>query len=476
MINNKSFFVVFLQLIQSVLSAVTFIFIANYLGVKDNGVYVYFTTITSLIPLFLGLGGEHVFIMLASRDDSLVPYLWGNAIIVRLVFSLVAIGGVILVLTYNPFLYGEHFIIIFCGSLIAVFYNPLFISLYRIKGLHIRPWVIGLIAPIIFIIYLAIFQNLSSRLNTVAWGFLISHSITLLFFIFDTHKISSIKFSFPLIRANFLNGIYFSISQLFDYAFARVDIFLLQYFLGAASVGIYSVAQRIVTLLQLIPSSFHIVELPEFHRLHKHPIELTERFRKLRKLLLELAIILFGIIIINNDLIVSLLFDSTYSRAASIIIILSLAGGILFINYPYYMLAEAIDKVRKRLIIRVVSFFITLLVMALLIQFIGIKGAAIGIVIGQLFFMLLLHFITRTNNGGLMMLAKDSKLFLVAVPILFLSKLVLYLLPLSIIYGILSSVFYLGTIYYLGKRYNILEIDQFLINGINLVSNKIRKR
>ena len=223
------------------------------------------------------------------------------------------------------------------------------------------------------------------------------------------------KFSFKIFKRNYKNGFIFSISQVFDFAFARLDIFLLQFLLGSFSVGIYAAGQRVVSVFQLIPSSFHVVELPEFHRVSNDPDKLLSKFIHLRSLLLELSLLVFVPLIINANKIIALLFGNSYSEADSIVVILSFCSILLFVNYPYYMLTEAINKIKMRMYVRIISFCLTCIVVASLIKIIGLTGAAFGLLAGQVLFMILLHILTKEANGGFELILKDFKLILLAI-------------------------------------------------------------
>lgn len=415
MVNNKSFIVLFLQLIQTFLAAVTIIIIARLLGAKEYGRYIYLITSSSILPLLAGLGSEHVFIMEASKRKLLIPYLFGNAFFIRLIVTVVSVLLVCLYLV----IFGSYdfwiVILMTSGSLVAVFANPLFISLYRVKGLHIRPWVICFITPISYLIYLFIVSRISLSIFLVSLGFFISNIFAVIIFVIDTNRIIKMKISIKLIKRYFTSGLIFSVSQVFDFAFARLDIFLLQFFAGNYAVGIYAAGQRVVSIFQIIPSSFHVVELPEFHRSSSDSALLLKKFRDLRLLLLELSLIVFGLLIINSSSVIKILFGEAYTEAMPVVELLSLSGVLLFVNYPYYMLAEAINKIKQRMYIRIFTFLLTLILVTVLIKLYGIKGAAYGLLGGQLLFMILLHILTQQANGGIRIILFDFKMILIAI-------------------------------------------------------------
>jgi O-antigen/teichoic acid export membrane protein len=415
LVSNKSFVVILLQLLQTLLAAITIIFIARLLGASEYGRYVYLITASSILPLFAGLGFEHVFIMEASKHHRLIPFLFGNSFFIRLIVTTSFLITFIVALLLFGILDFWVVLLITAGSLIAVFSNPLFLSLYRVKGLHIRPWLISLITPLSFIFFLLFIEKKYISIQIVSIGFFFSNLFSIVIFLIDIRKLVKMKFSFKIFKRNYKNGFIFSISQVFDFAFARLDIFLLQFLLGSFSVGIYAAGQRVVSVFQLIPSSFHVVELPEFHRVSNDPDKLLSKFIHLRSLLLELSLLVFVPLIINANKIIALLFGNSYSEADSIVVILSFCSILLFVNYPYYMLTEAINKIKMRMYVRIISFCLTCIVVASLIKIIGLTGAAFGLLAGQLLFMILLHILTKEANGGFELILKDFKLILLAI-------------------------------------------------------------
>lgn len=407
--------VILLQLLQTLLAAVTIIFIARLLGATEYGRYVYLITASSILPLFAGLGAEHVFIMQASKKHRLIPFLFGNAFFIRVLITITALIVVGIGLLFFEIPDFVVVLLLTAGSLLAVFSNPLFLSLYRVKGSHIRPWLICFVTPLSYLLFLFFVGKERMNIYLVSLGFFLSNLVSIIIFLTDTRKMIKMKISFKMIRYNFKSGLIFSVSQIFDFAFARLDIFLLQFLVGSYAVGIYAAGQRVVSVFQLIPSSFHVVELPEFHRISLDPEKLLAKFRSLRSLLLEISLFVFVLLIINASVIIKILFGTAYSEAASVVILLSFSGILLFVNYPYYMLAEAINKIKQRMYIRIATFFLTLILVVLLIKTIGITGAAFGLLGGQLLFMVLLHWLTKDSNGGLKIFFKDSKILLLAV-------------------------------------------------------------
>ena len=400
MLNRQSIVVGFLQAGSSGLAAVNVILTAVVLRPEAFGQYIYLVTVSSIVPLFAGLGMEHMLLMEASRERGLTWTYFSHALLVRISSSLVLLAAIALL--------GWHFagdlfmpvLLINAGLLLSAFPSPLFSALYRIEGRHMRPWLMAFAGPIGFFAYIAWARGNMLSLERVALAFFLSHVLVLLFFGFDMLRFARLEWNFARLPRDIRRSIVFSVSQVFDYAFGRIDIVLVKLVAGVHAVGIYAVGQRIVSLLQVLPSSFHIVELPEFHRLSVEPAQLAARFLSLRRLLLELGLLLLGIVAINAGPIVSLFFGSDYNPAAGIAACLALASLMMFVNYPYYMLAEAMRLLRERLMARIITFIATVVLVGGGALFAGGIGAAVGITLGQTLFLILLHRLTSSLNGG----------------------------------------------------------------------------
>jgi O-antigen/teichoic acid export membrane protein len=239
------------------------------------------------------------------------------------------------------------------------------------------------------------------------------------FFWIDINKKITFQIDKIQLKKNANVGIIFMFSQVFDYIFLRVDILVIKFILGPFLLGIYAVGQRLVSFFQIIPSSFHIVELPLFHSLATNLPELQIRFLKLRSTLIQIGVFLFGLLVLNSKWLITLFFSSKYKEAEIIVWILSFAGLINFACYPYYMLAEALNKITERLYIRLFTLACTILLLIVLCYFFKIEGAAIGILLGSFLFISLLHHFTIEGNGNLKMAVSDIKTTVISILLLF---------------------------------------------------------
>ncbi len=407
-----------LQVVHAAAATLGVVLLARLLSKEDYGRYVYLLTLASLVPLVAGLGVEHVLVMRGSRCGAEVAALFGKAIIMRLLAVFVA--AVVGVLLWVCATAGDVLasVMMFVGATIAAFPNPLYLAVYRVHGVHLRPWVLGLIGPLTFIAYLLViglwFHDAVS-LEVAAAGFMASHLLSALAIFPDVYALGRPKFHSSRFGEDTRLGLTFASSQAIDYASARLDVFALQYLLGPAALAVYAAAQRIIGALQIIPSSFHITELPEFHRSTGDRDALKRRFRSLRGAMLDTSLLLAGGITMFAPEIVRLVYGDKYLGAAGPLILLALGNVLVFLNYPYYMLAEAVDRIGARLMTKIVAAGSSMLAFVLLIPAVGAAGAAGALIVGNTIFVGGLHLITRKHAGGIRELLFDARALPVVV-------------------------------------------------------------
>ena len=162
---------------------------------------------------------------------------------------------------------------------------------------------------------------------------------------------------------------------------------------------------------------------------------------------MEIGLLIFGLLILNATFIIETVFGAAFIGAEKVLVILSVAGLFLFVSYPYYMLAEAMNKISVRLFVRIITFGFTALLIFLFVRYFDIAGAAFGLVAGQCLFIMLLHYVTRKGNGGLRKLLVDSKIIMLGLVFFLLACFICALIPDKLLGSIVSSlIFFVGTI------------------------------
>jgi O-antigen/teichoic acid export membrane protein len=459
-VNNQlsTLLVIVFNIANAIVLALTFIYLANVMGPSNFGLFTFVFTVGAFPPIFTGLGSESVLLMFASRDSTKLNYLFGNAIAIRFIFSVLVLV-VIFVISFIFSIENNQLIIIaIAAALLNGFNSSLYSAVFRVLGMHLKSVLFTFFGSIIFGVIILISANKSITPLEVILGSIISYLCIFLVVTFIILRHVRPIFSYKNWQDQKQLGIKFSLSQLMDLLFQRVDILILQLLLGSASVGLYSASNRITSALILFPSALQFVFLQDFHRNAFDKNLLHKTFKRFLLFILESSGFIIGVIFWNSDLIINILYTNQYTNAGLLLRLLCISLFLIFIGYPYSMQAEAQGLVGKRLNFRVITLAITLLLCFVAIPIFKEAGAAISVIIGTVFFNAQLHYAAfrnfRISKKTLLYLAKLAALFIISglivlffhkiyegnrTLLLFISCFIYFLIYLSI--GFISNAF-----------------------------------
>ena len=333
--NNNSVFGVFgLNIINSLILASVFIYIANYSGPENFGIFTFLFTLASFPPIFAGLGSENVLIMYSSRNIYDLPHFFGNAIAIRLIVSFLIIIVFLIVCIFIEYDFKYLLVLSFLSSLLNGFFVSLYISVYRIIGLHIKSVLYVLMGTIFFSIFILMIPKSRMIPSYIILSLLVSNIFV--FIIFTVNLLKRVKpiFSYKLFKKYRTLGLKFSTSQIFDLFFQKSDIIFLNIFAGGLLVGLYSASNRIISLFVILPSALQFVFLQDFHKSSNNHVELKEIFNKLLYIIIEFSLIFIGFVYWNSSSIISTIYSEIYSESQIVLKLLSIAFIINFIGYP----------------------------------------------------------------------------------------------------------------------------------------------
>lgn len=244
---------------------------------------------------------------------------------------------------------------VFFNSSVALFLILLFLVAFRqgIKGFLLGQLVAAVVA---FIVYFFMIRN-EFRL-TFRWSLLKPALI----------------FSAPLIPYIFL-----------DFVRSRMDVYLLEKYMTLDEIGIYYFGLNIGMVMAAIVSSFASAYSPRmFNLLNEKPIEAAKaEFKQIFIYIYILMILAFVFVSLFSEEII-FLFINKYQSSYKIIPMVSfscfISGVYLFFHNSFYWT----KKTYYVLICSVIMTVVTVLSEILLIPPLGIKGAALGLILGQL--------------------------------------------------------------------------------------------
>ncbi len=178
----------------------------------------------------------------------------------------------------------------------------------------------------------------------------------------------------------------FALAAIFAKIYAYIDIFFLKIFLGDEEVGFYSVAYKITFALQFIPLAFVAALYPAFAEYYKDNSDKLQRtFIRAFHYLAFIAIpISLGIIALADE-IISKVYTAEFSFSTLPLQVLIASIPFLFINFALSFFLNATDRQRINTRNLGLTMVLNIVLNIILIQKLGIWGAALASSVSTLF-------------------------------------------------------------------------------------------
>jgi O-antigen/teichoic acid export membrane protein len=224
------------------------------------------------------------------------------------------------------------------------------------------------------------------RLVTVETVFLTGLAGTAISFLWSVLRLRAllttpIQVSPALFAQNLRYGMKAYLVCLFGFVLLRIDVFMVQYILGEAQTGYYSVATALADLLYLLPS---VIGLVLFPKLSANPVR-SERWRLTRRVTFTVVafMITFSVLAaLFSRLVIRLVLGEVFLPAAAPFVVLSVAMVFYGGNTPVsnYLASEGFPAIA--IYVWVVAAIINIGLNVVLIPAYGIQGAAAASLVG----------------------------------------------------------------------------------------------
>jgi O-antigen/teichoic acid export membrane protein len=180
----------------------------------------------------------------------------------------------------------------------------------------------------------------------------------------------------------------------------RADDFLIGSVLGPFQLGLYSVAYRLLTVLQdsLIGVGL-VVAFPLFSRLQDDPERLTRGFFRVARLLLASTGAIFVFIAVASREVVLVMLGPTWSEAAPVMSVLAISGVASSIGSINILFLQSIGAAGRALVLSVVAAAVDVIAFAAAVRF-GIIWVACAFAIRSALFVPISTAMTANRVGG----------------------------------------------------------------------------
>lgn len=385
---KNTFWLTFSNVVGRLIRALVVIYAARKLGVEGWGAFSYVVGIAAFLTIFSDIGLTQLISREASRNpDERKKYL-ATAFFIKLALLIVLIP---IFLAVAPFLATNKEILLLLPLvvLITVFDALRDLSMGMVRALERME--IEAAVNVFTNISIAVFGFLFLYLNPTTYLFAIAYIIgTGLGFGASVIALRKYfwgflkNFSRSSVKPMVASALPFGLLGLMGVVMINTDIIMVNWFEGVAAVGLYAAAQKIITVLYIIPGLLATSAFPTMSRL-----ALTDgrRFKEVLEKTLRILTIAFlpltagGVVLAGP--IMDFIFGIQYGEATEAFRILILTLPSIFVSMAFGNTVFAYNGEKKFIAYSAMGTIGNVVFNALLIPVFGIEGAALSTVINQ---------------------------------------------------------------------------------------------
>jgi O-antigen/teichoic acid export membrane protein len=386
------------------LSIITGILIARYLGATGKGVLAIMLLVSTIIKLLGGFGMEFSNVYFTSKEPTRFHEIFSNNLLIWVTSSAFFILLALLLRDYvlKQFLPGFNSTIYNLALLIFPFLLWSGYALTLCQGLeHFFKFnLLRIVEPATRLIGLILLVVLFRKgILGGAYAILLSYLVpTLLSFLILMKNIKSkLSINRNLLHKSIKYGMKGQVGIFFQFFNYRLDMFLVNYFLGINAVGFYTVSVTIAELLWHIPNSISLTLFPRVSRKERtHANDFTSKVSRNSIPLMLFSALAIGLL---SSFLIPILYGNEFAQ--SILPLQILLPGIIAFGLAKILTnhLHGMGKPHYGSIVTMCSLILTILFDMLLIPKIGIIGAAAATTIAYTISLLLtiVFFVTESH-------------------------------------------------------------------------------
>ncbi len=379
--HNTAIFTVALG-VQKVFSFLFFWYLSSKLGPHGLGQYAFALSFTTLFSVFMDIGMSTVLTREIAKDRKSASYILGTALSIKIISAmlvLVVMAIIVLNSDYDPLL--RSLIALASFVMISDSLQLLFSSFFR--GMHTLAYesVSVLVFQVIEIVVGVIALEVTGDVRWAVLSVAIASISVLVYFAVSAW----IKFRCVIVpvwdkgvMVNFLRLLpSFAIATIIVRVYNTADVIIIERFIGAEAVGMYSVPAKVITAFQgLFAGSFAAALYPllasTYHTNKKEvSVLLAKAFHYMSAIALPMALGLA----VTAELIIATIWPE-YHNAVIPLVLMSLSLPFIFLSFPTGALLNASDRQRMTTRNRLIGTVLNIGFNLVLIPYYGMTVAA----------------------------------------------------------------------------------------------------
>lgn len=393
------------NLLFRLISLVVVIYLARYLGVEEFGKYNFVFAYLAFFGIITDLGLADILVREMSRDVKSIPKMIGNAHVIKLILSVVAVLLSILVINIMDYP-ADTTKYIYVASIMLLFqsfsdnYRSFFQTTLKMEYEVTAKLIVKVLSAAI-VLYLIVTQG--TLFQIIALLTIAELLRTILNYIYARKFVRArFEISFKLWKQLFKESLPIALSSVFLIIYHRIDVLMLSMMIkggaGDIAIGLYSAAYKLSEPLGMVPYAIIISLFPIMSKLFKDSKEELIRSYEigLKFIIVMMLPIAVGTTLIA-DKIIQLIYDPSYIGSIPALQILIWALLIGSVNYLLVVLLTSIDKQRLSTISMGFCVIANILMNYILIPLYSYKGASLATVVTEcILFVMTFYFVSNS--------------------------------------------------------------------------------
>jgi len=373
------------DVIFRIISLFIIIYLARYLGTVGFGKYSFVFAYLAFFGIISDLGFQTILVREMARDESNASKLIGNAYVIRLILTMLAIVLSMVVITLMSYpVDTTTYIYIAAFTLLFMSFSDLYATIFQ-ANLRME---YNIIAKLTFkvlsaaLIFWIIFSH--GTLMQVMIVMVFSEMVkTLINFLFSRKFVRpQFEIDFSLWKYLFKESMPIALSNVIWIIYYQIDMVMLSPMMGDAAVGIYSAAHKLFEPFSLIPHAFMISLFPIMSSSFKSSKDRLMRIYKLSfgYLLIIALPIAIGTALLSEKIIL-LVYGTPFADSATALQILILALVFIFVNSVLMYILTSMNKQKLNTLSTGLCAIVNITLNLILIPILSYNGAAIATVV-----------------------------------------------------------------------------------------------
>lgn len=391
------------KLLSSILSLLISVLLARHLGASGYGDYSIVFAYLSFFQVLTGLGIDSIVVKEVSRDASNQNAVVSNAIILKIIFSILAILAAIIIAHLMGYSKDIRLLIYIASFAMIFSFGTVYTALFQSKLKAAYYTIPELIVNIVISLLMFLFILLKAPIVVfVLLQSLIVIPITVIYVIASKKFIdfkAGFQYDSVLCRSMLSQSWPIFLSSVFVSIYMRIDQVMLFRMVGANELGLYSAGVKLAESLNIIPIVFMTSIYPllcdNFVRSKEMFTKMyTRSFKYMSIVILPIAV---GTTLLSGR-IMTFFFGGSFLEASGTLSILIWSEIFVFLGVVFANVLTAAGIQRYMFLFTLLGAVINVILNIILIPRYGIIGASIATLLSYGVFGLILQYMIRETR------------------------------------------------------------------------------